>query len=213
MTFWNDSFTLTALVITACSPAPSAATLPSLPPGAFPASTLPASTPTTALATLAPPRSASELNARLLDLFARAPGASGLSREAIEQRLGMHLEVHPTRPYEFGSTLKLDDVWTFSLELMGNDKTQDKRLQLTFSAGDNPDMHAVCTPDLEGFTKQLTEVGYQSSKEYGEHGRFISTLFARASGKERIQVQLYPRGENDAHAQHLCVQMMIIDAQ
>jgi hypothetical protein len=195
------------LFATACAASPSpqpsqAAGVSSLafpPPSASPSAAPPPA--------LAPPTTAVELSARLLALLERARGATDLDADTLESVVAK-LDRHPTDARTFGVSKKLDSSWSYNIELTGDAKTVSNRLTLSYSGDDNADMQPVCTPDYETFSKVLIGAGYVLAKQYGEHGRFISGDFTR----DRVIIKLYPRGESNEKASHLCVQMLIVDA-
>jgi hypothetical protein len=190
-------------VATACaaSPSPQAHKPSSVPSNAFPPPSASAAPP------LAAPTSAAELNARLLAYLSRAQSASDLTVDQFESMV-IKLDRHPTDSSAFGTSQKLDTAWTYSVELRSEAKSDGKRLWLRYSDNGSADMLPVCAPDYDGFAQALVGAGYVLTKQYGEHGRFISGDFAR----DGLLIKLYPRGENNEKASHLCVQMMLVDA-
>jgi hypothetical protein len=155
---------------------------------------------------------AEEIAQRMLKLIDSIHGPQQIDAGHIEQVTGFKVASNPNNPHQYGFSGKLSEDWAYSLvSLTETSGGKPSRLMFSFedrSEDENADMAPVCALDFQGYSKALTDAGFQPIPARGHHNEIEYWDFNR----DQVRVQVYTRGESDAKADHACVSMLIINA-
>ncbi|TXH72584.1 MAG: hypothetical protein E6Q88_06090 [Lysobacteraceae bacterium] len=161
--------------------------------------------------TTALPTRAEDIGNRVLKLIDSIHGRDDLAPAHIEQVTGIKVNFNPDDANEYGFGGDLTEDWVYNLvSLTETDGSKPSRLMFSFDDQTRAyaDMTPICAMDFDDYAKAMTAAGFSSAPAYGKHQNILYWDFAR----DKVNVQVYIRGESDAKPTHSCVSKMIINA-
>lgn len=172
-----------------------------------------------------PPPTSSELTAeellqRVLELVRTSKSISDFTLDRLEKIMGVSVERGSDG---YGHSARLTSQWLYDFSMRAVDtSTPEDGMRFAFGFDEIPDdpppMTDICQLDFDHFTAELEAMGYTREPYYDSpppadmgrprlaHGRLIYESF---SGPH-LYIEVYPRGETSAKANHDCVKMLRI---
>ncbi|MBO9872825.1 MULTISPECIES: hypothetical protein [Xanthomonas] len=157
----------------------------------------------------APTHSASEIAKRVLVLIENIHGRQDISPDAIKKHAGLHIDINPADPNDYGVSGRLTDTWYYALRSMSEEPGHSpSRLLFQFNdqTHSQADMGPICVP-FEDYSQALAAAGYTGKRMRNRLGTEEYWDFSRGS----VTVTVYPRGRESPKDSQTCVSMVIIN--
>ncbi len=156
------------------------------------------------------PITAEDIGRRVVKLIDTLRSAEDLAPERIEQTTGITVEFNNEDRNIYGFGGKLTDEWSYSLVSTpenAGEKPSSLRFSFDDTSGKQADPAPICSLDLAGYARALTEAGFVSKPMHGYRG-VEALYFAR----DMISVMAYPHGPNIPDDGRVCMASLVISA-